>query len=255
MRATPLASTSTLPDVRSVAWTQPFNWLARGFSDIARAPLASLAHGVAAAAFGAVLLVVARDKFWWLVGAFSAFLIVAPVVATGLYALSRALERNEPASLHTVWQVWTSMDRRLMSFGWLLALAGFGWVLTSAALITLFAPAPILTPADFIRHVVLARDSWLFEVWLALGGLMAAPMFASSVVAIPLLLDRPVSVLQAVLTSWRAVLDNPATMALWAALLMSLSLLGIATWMACLTLAVPLAGHASWHAYKDLVSE
>jgi uncharacterized membrane protein len=50
-------------------------------------------------------------------------------------------------------------------------------------------------------------------------------------------------------------LDNPATMALWAAMLMIMCLLGIATWMAWLSIVVPLAGHASWHAYKDLVRE
>lgn len=244
---------SKTPDVRTVSPLQPFSWLARGMADMLQAPVASAAHGLIAAAIGAALMTVARDKFWWLAGAFTGFLIVAPVVATGLYAVSRDLERGLEGDLWSVWRVWASMDRRLMSFGWLLALAGIGWVLTSAALITLFAPAPVHTPADFIHNVVLAKNSWLFEMWLGLGALMAAPMFASSVVAIPLLLDRDVSVLQAVLTSWRAVVDNPGTMALWAAILMGMTLLSIATWMAWLAFVVPLLGHASWHAYRDLV--
>ena len=61
-------------------------------------------------------------------------------------------------------------------------------MLTSAALITLLAPVAIRTPMDFVQHVILARGGWLFEAWLALGGVLAAPIFASSVVSMPLLL-------------------------------------------------------------------
>jgi uncharacterized membrane protein len=86
-----------------------------------------------------------------------------------------------------------------------------------------------------------------------LGGVLAAPVFASSVVAIPLLLDRKVSVLAAVLTSWRVVMTHPAPLALWAALIMGLTLLGMATALLGLVVVVPWLSHASWHAYRDLV--
>ena len=133
------------------------------------------------------------------------------------------------------------------------ALAATGWVLISSALITLLAPAPIRTPADFIVHVVLAQDSTLFTLWLALGSLLAAPIFASSVVSIPLLLDRQATLWQAVLTSWQTVLANPATMAMWTAIILALTMLGMATLLIGLAVVMPLLGHASWHAYRDLV--
>jgi uncharacterized membrane protein len=126
-------------------------------------------------------------------------------------------------------------------------------VLTSAALITLMAPQPIHTPTDFLRHVVLAPKHYVFELWLTMGGLMAAPIFASSVIAMPLLLDRRVDVMQAVLASWQAVLTNPVPLALWAALIMALTLLGLGTLLVGLIFVLPLLGHASWHAYRDLV--
>ncbi|WP_415162857.1 DUF2189 domain-containing protein [Ottowia sp.] len=252
-----------LPDVRQVALSAPMHWLALGWRDLWRIGWPSLLHGLVLAAFGALLAWAARGQFWLLAGAFSGFLVVAPVLATSLYALSRALEHGEPADLRTIVKTWTRWQYArfaaqggywaLVRFGLLLSLAGTGWVLTSAALITALAPAPVHTPADFVNHVVLARQGYLFELWLFMGGLMAAPLFASSVVAMPMLLDRRVDVMQAVLTSWQAVLTNPAALALWAALIMGLTLLGMATALLGLIVVVPWLGHASWHAYRALV--
>jgi len=243
--------------VRQVTPAQALGWLARGWADLRRCPLPGLLHGAAAALFGLVVVWQFHDHFWLLAGAFSGFLIVAPLLATGLYAVSRALERGEQAGMADAVGIWCSLDRRLMHFGLLLALAGTGWVITSAALVTGFADVPIDSPLDFLRRVVLAPDSWLFEAWLMLGAALAAPVFASSVVAIPLLLDRrgeaSTDVLRAVLTSWRAVETNPVVMALWAALLLALVLLAFATALLGLVVVVPWLAHASWHAYRDLV--
>lgn len=242
--------------IRAVPLLRPLGWLAKGWQDLWHAPLASLAHGVLMAAFGALLLGLAHDQFWLLSGAFSGFLLVAPVLATGLYAISRDIERGVPVSLGTALAAWRPRDGRLIVFGVLLAFAGTGWVMCSAALVTGFAPVPVRTPRDFLIHVVASDSSHLFEAWLALGAVMAAPVFASSVVAMPALLDQPqvrLGVYGAVLTSWRVVLEHPAPIALWALLLMLITLIGMATAMVGLIVAVPWLGHASWHAYRDLV--
>jgi uncharacterized membrane protein len=241
--------------IRAVPASRPLRWLALGWADLMRCPLPGLAHGAAAAGFGALLLWLARDRFWLLAGSFSGFLLVAPLVATGLYAVSRALEGRRRATLATALAAWQPRDHRLVVFGLLLALAGTGWVLTSASLITRFATAPVQTPLDFLRVVVLEDSGHLFEAWLMLGSVLAAPMFASSVVAIPMLLDRPHGVLTAVATSVGAALGSPLAMALWATLILLLTLLGMATFMAGLVVVVPWLAHASWHAYRDLVED
>jgi len=251
------------PVIRSIDLNRPLRWLVLGWRDIGRCGWLSFAHGLVVTLFGLVLWLVGRDKFWLLAGAFSGFLVVAPVLATSLYCLSRAVERGGNPSWRVVTQTWLSWrpsgnsgaakDWRLVQFGLLLALAGTGWVLTSAALITLLSPVPIAKPLDFLRFVVLANDNWLFELWLALGGLMAAPMFASSAIAIPMLLDRRVSVLQAVVTSWQTVVANPVPMAWWAALIMGFTLLGLCSALLGLIAVMPMLGHATWHAYRDLV--
>lgn len=239
--------------IHSISITRPLHWLALGWRDLWRCPLPGLLHGLVLALFGAALIALARQHFWLLAGAFSGFLLVAPIAATGLYAISQALDRGAPASLRTALQAWVPRNGRLVVFGVLLAFAGTGWVVTSASLITGFAPTRIANPQDFLRHVVLADGGLLFEAWVVLGALLAAPVFASSVVAIPLLLERPVSLLAAVLTSWRVVMENPLPMALWALLLMGLSLLAMLPALLGLVIAVPWLAHASWHAYRDLV--
>ncbi|GHC70452.1 hypothetical protein GCM10007320_04880 [Pseudorhodoferax aquiterrae] len=238
--------------VRTVGTAAPLRWLARGWADLWRCPLPGLLHGLLLTAFGGALALLAHAHFWLLAGAFSGFLLVAPIAATGLYAVSQALERGQTPGLATALQAWRPRDGRLVLFGVLLALAGTGWVVTSAALVTGFAPGAVQRPEDFLR-LVAADASWLFELWLALGALLAAPVFASSVVAIPMMLDRRIGVLAAVLTSWRAVLDNPVPMALWAVLLVGLTLVSLLPALVGLVLAAPWLAHASWHAYRDLV--
>jgi uncharacterized membrane protein len=259
----PARSALALPAIRSISLAQPLRWLARGAQDMRRGGWLSLAHGLAPAAFGGLLVLLARDRFWLLAGAFSGFLVVAPVLATGLYAISRAIERGEQVNWQLIVKTWSRWQYSryavsggywgMVRFGLLLALAGTGWMVTSAALITLMAAHPVNTPQDFLRHVVLAPGQYVFELWLALGGLLAAPIFGSSVIAMPLLLDRRVDVLQAVLASWQAVLANPVPLALWATLIMALTLLGLGTLLLGLIVVLPLLGHASWHAYRDLV--
>lgn len=238
--------------------SQPLDWLQKGWQDFLKAPAIGLAHGIAVDLFGVALLVIAHDQFWILAGAFTGFLTVAPVVAVGLYAVSRALEKGRPVNFLLVFRTWWSWrgkphhDWRLVRFGLLLCLSGTGWVITSAALITLFAPEPVNQPLDFLRHVVLAPDSYLFEGWLVLGGALAAPVFASTVVTIPLLMDRKISILDAVLISWKVVLDNPKTMGVWAALIMVTAMLGALALIGSI-IVIPVLGHASWHAYRDCV--
>ena len=253
-----------LPQVRTVGLMQPMTWLVLAWRDMARSGWISFAHGLAITAFGGAILAVAHHRFWLLAGALSGFLVVAPVLATSLYALSRALEQRQEANLGVVLKTWLNWQNShfnkwgndywcMVQFGALLALAATGWVITSAAFITLLAPVPVETPMDFMRHVVLANNGWLFELWLALGSLLAAPIFASSVIAMPLLLDRRASLRVAVLTSWQVVVANPLPMAFWAALILGFTLLGLGALLLGLIFVMPMLGHASWHAYRDLV--
>jgi uncharacterized membrane protein len=245
---------STAPSTTSAPITMrsPLRWLALGWADLRRNPAPGLWHGLLLAMGGLCLLWVAGDRFWLLAGSFSGFLIVAPILATGLYHVSRACNSGRCVGMAEVIALWRSGDGRLVRFGLLLGLAGTGWVITSAGLITLWSPEPIHKPIDFLRHVVLVREIGLFEVWLLMGALLAAPVFASSVVAIPMLVDTQEPISSAVAESWRAVASYPGPMAFWALLIASLVVVGMLTALLGLIVVIPLIAHASWHAYCDL---
>ncbi len=148
------ASRPVVGAVHTLSIGRPLHWLTLGWRDMRRCGWVSVLHGLVLALFGAVLLLVARHRFWLLAGAFSGFLLMAPVLATSLYALSRALMlHGEPANARVVVHTWLAWQREhgskwgndywcMVQFGALLALAGTGWVVTSAALITCWHLSP-----------------------------------------------------------------------------------------------------------------
>jgi uncharacterized membrane protein len=242
-----------IPPVRIVGAGAPLSWIVRGWRDFLSTPGASLLHGVIAALGGIMVLGVARQHFYLVSGAFSGFVLVAPVLVTGLYELSRRLALGERPRLGDAVGAWRRSTRALLGFGLVLTVAGTFWVLVSSVLIALLVQTPITGFEDFLRFVVLSKDSDLFVVWMAFGGVVAALVFAASAVSIPFLLDRDVDLLTAILTSVLAVGANPLVMAWWAVLIMIGTTFGIATLLLGLIVVVPVLGHATWHAYLDLV--
>ncbi|HXF45154.1 MAG TPA: DUF2189 domain-containing protein, partial [Burkholderiaceae bacterium] len=171
----------------------------------------------------------------------------------GLYELSRRRQAGEPPRLAHAIDAWLRGTRPLVALGVLLFAAATAWVVFSALLVGLLARAPIAQPLDFLRYAVVGQGALLFWLWLLAGALGAALVFAATAVSAPLLLDRAVGLRAAVLTSVRAVGDNPLPMALWASLIMLATLASLATLLVGFVLAVPVIGHATWHAYRELV--
>ena len=239
--------------VREVPLTHAFRWLALGWKDLTRRPLSSLLHGVVVTIGGWVILAITLRYWYLLPGAFSGFLLVGPILATGLYELSRRLSQGERPGMREVIAAWRRGTRPLVWLGLMLVIAGTGWVLVSAVLFGLFVQAPITGVEGILRHIVLSEGSFLFPVWITLGGFGAAIVFATTVVSAPMLLDRDVDMVTALVTSVRAVGENPITMVVWASIIMVATGIAALTLMLGFVLVIPLIGHATWHAYRDVV--
>ncbi|HJW52937.1 MAG TPA: DUF2189 domain-containing protein [Burkholderiaceae bacterium] len=239
--------------VRQVDPLSALKWLALGWRDFIRSPLAGLMHGAFVAVAGWVVLAVSLRYGWVAPGAFSGLVIIGPVLVTGLYEISRLQARGEHAGVGNAIAAWRRGTRPLVQLGFLLAVLGTLWVGASALLFTFFAPAPLRGPLEFVRYAFVEQGNLLFTLWAILGGLGVAIVFSITAVSPPLLLGREVGFRQALLTSARAVGENPIAMLLWALVILVATSLSIASAMLGFLISVPVLGHASWHAYRDLV--
>ena len=91
------------------------------------------------------------------------------------------------------------------------------------------------------------------RLWTVLAGLVAAVIFAVTVVTVPMLVDRNVTTPLAIRTSVRAVAGSPVTMTVWALVILLASAFSVATLMIGFIVLYPVMGHASWHAYREVV--
>ena len=240
--------------VRSIGFAAPLGWLARGWQDLWRQPAASLFYGVAIAVAGAAILGVTARLPYLFAAAITGFLLVAPMLAAGLYELSRRYLAGEQATLVDSMWAWRRNPSALVGFALLSILAGTAWQVASVVIVALFYKGPALAPmAMMIEVLVNPQHYLLFFVYMCVGGLLAALVFAVSVVSMPMLVDRRCDLLTALATSVNAVVENPLPLALWATILMLLTGLGFATLLLGMIVILPWLGHASFHAYKDLV--
>ncbi|MBU0752900.1 MAG: DUF2189 domain-containing protein [Gammaproteobacteria bacterium] len=247
-------SSSTAPVVRSVSLLQPFSWLLRGGRDLMRNPGASLFYGMAMAAAGTIILLAVASLPHLFTAAISGFLLVAPMLATGLYDLSRRIENGEPVRLVDSMQAWRANPSGLVGFGLFGLLAGTAWQVMSLLIVAMLYKGNAMAPLQLVIEVLRdPRHMQLFMAYIGIGGILAAMVFALSVVSVPMLLDRKCELLPAMQASIGAVSENPLPLAIWATIIMLLVALGFATFLLGFIVIMPLLGHASWHAYRDLI--
>jgi uncharacterized membrane protein len=241
-------------EVASVGIDRPLVWLYRGWQDLWRAPVISLAYGAVVAAGGGMILITTAWLPYLFAAAVSGFVLIAPVLATGLYEVSRRHAEGKTAGFDTFVASWRRNPSGMAAFALFLLLAGTAWQVISVVMVALFYQGEAMSPLSLILAVV-REDRYLplFITYLVIGGSLAALVFAASVVSVPMLVDRDCDLFEAITTSLRAVGQNPAPLAVWAALIMILSGLGFATLMLGFVIIMPWLGHASWHVYRDLV--
>jgi uncharacterized membrane protein len=241
-------------DVQHVPAYQPFLWLYRGARDLGRHWGASLGYGALIVGLGWTLLVFCGTHPYFVAAAISGFLLVGPLMSAGLCEMSRRYSENLPSSFDESLEGFARNPVALFEFGAILAGVAVLWFGISAVM--LGAVFHITTPdmrETLYRGFIEDTNRTQVVAYIIVGGALAAAVFALSVVAIPLMIDRHATAGQAMRASLRVVLHNVPAMILWSAFILVLTVVGYAPLLAGLLVVAPLLGHATWHAYKDLI--
>lgn len=240
-------------DIRRVPARQAIEWLNRGWDDLKHIGAAGLAHGALIAILGGVLLMLGSTHLYLTAAAVTGYLLIGPVMTTGLCELARRREAHESLGFDQSLTALTRNPDALLHFGGFLALIGVLWFVLSAILLSaLSAPAPSLA-------VALWGGSSMFtpsQLWgyVACGAVLAAIVFSVSVVSVPLIIDRHATAREAMRASFRATMTNLPAMLVWAGLIVGLTAIGFFTLLVGMVVVTPLLGYATWHAYRDLIA-
>ena len=253
--AIPASADLPLPfEVRSVSLTRPFRWLGRGIADLWSCGWSSIAHGFLMAVIGWMLILILGSHPYFVAAAISGFLLVAPTMTTGLCELSRRREAGQSLDFDGSLGALSRDGGALFRFGGILAIFALMWFFVSEVLLrTVFQTPGIDFSQSYWRGFLGLTSHRDVYAYVMVGGILAAFVFALSAVSVPLIIDRHVGARDAMVGSLRAVIHNLPTMAVWSVLLVILTAIGFATFLFGMIVIVPILGHATWHAYRDLI--
>lgn len=244
--------------IRDVPVEAPWDWIAAGWRDLWVHPQISFAYGAIFALLAVLLFVgITYAGLQSLILALAGgFMLIGPGIAVGLYEVSRRIETGEPASFFSVLAAGAKAPGQLSFLGAVLAFFYFVWLETALLLFMLFMGGNASFPhaSQFIPTLLFAPHGLgLLVVGTFVGAVLASAVYAISVVSVPLLLVRRIDAISAVYISLEAVVQNFRPMALWAVLIAAITGVGLVTCFVGLIVAFPLLGHATWHAFRDLI--
>lgn len=251
----PQAASMNLPGIHKISLDQPLHWLREGAQDMARAWPLSLFYGAVFALLGFGLVNAAWDKPHLAMALTSGFLFIAPVLATVFYCVSHRLEHHHKLPhLFVPLLSWRANPASLGLFALMLVFVLSMWERISAILVGLFlGGSGIDGLTDLLRFSAIQQYPEFVLAYLAFGGALALMVFSLSVVSLPMLLHRKVDFATALVTSFMATRLNFPAMLLWGALIAVLVAIGIATDFIAMAVIFPWLGHASWHAYREMI--
>jgi uncharacterized membrane protein len=232
---------------------RPGRWLKLGWRDFTRAPQIGLLYGfgLVAASVALSLLLATANEIHLLLPCMGGFLILAPLLVAGLYNTSRSLEAGKTPKFTDALMLWRAPGQLLL-MGACLLLIHIAWLAVTLQLYPLFFHDRAHSAETYLPELLgTSAGLALLATGTVTGALFALAAFAICAVSIPMLVDREVSLVQAIRASLTVVRTHTGTMLLWAALIALLTGLGIATLFLGLALVVPVIAHASWHAYRD----
>lgn len=245
---------SAEPILQRVSRDRPFHWLSMGARDFMKAPVPGLIYGLMVVLLGYAILWGVRAEPFLVLTFLAGFLLLGPLAAMGIYESSRLLEQGRSVSFMQTWRAWRDNPVVIGLYIAFLSVIMIAWIRFTSLMLALFfdrLPAGLQTSWSSLFSTV--EGLGFLGIFMTSGALAAVLVFMTGVVTLPMITDRRGEIIDGVVTSVRVVLQNPAAMAIWAGLLAALTAFGFATLMLGLMVILPILGHATWHAYRELV--
>ena len=243
------------PEVRKITSSELFRALRGGLTDFRTAPQFGLFFSSVYVLGGFLMLWIGAGHVSWTLATSLGFPLIAPFAAAGLYEVSRRLEQGVPVTWAGVLSVvWEERTRQLPWLGAIIVIYFLFWTFLAHMIFALFMGLSTMTNVSGSLEVFLTPQGLsMIAFELAVGGVLAFVLFALTVVSLPLVMDREVDFVTAMLVSMQSVRQNLVVMLIWAFMIAALSFAALLPWFLGLIVVLPVLGHATWHLYRQVL--
>lgn len=242
-----------MPTIRRLDTKTPLSWLQRGWQDMRDTQFKGCVYGLIFVLMGYAIVWVYATRWQLTMGLIGGFFLMGPFLCTGIYDLSRQQEKHGKASLVSSFTCWTRNLSGLAFFAIILTFAMIVWARVSLILFALVSTTSFPTVQGILSMIFSFENPRFLALWAGVGFIFASIVFAIGVIAAPMMLDRKSDTFMAIFSSVRSLQANPRPLYFWAFLVVLIIGLSLAAGFIPLLITAPIIGHATWHAYRDLV--